>query len=129
MIEVRPFEAAHLADFEPGATERAALGDTDLASAAAANRWAEHAASVIEDGCTLAIIAIAWRDAEAEISFLLSDAIRARPVMMTRAAMRVIAEMHGKGIERIYAEARPGSPQRFLVFLGFRVEGEKFVHV
>ena len=118
-MRLEPFEFSHLSGFEPGETEKEAIGHRDLADVAAVNRWEEIAYSIREGGNTLGFVAIIEAGGGAAVSFLLSDHIRRRPVAFTRAVRRGIEALEDQGVQCIGAEARTEVGREFLTRLGF----------
>ena len=118
-MKLEPFEFRHLSGFEPGELEKEAIGDQDLADAAAVNRWEEIAYSIRERGNTLGFVAIIEAGGGATVSFLLSDDIRRRPVAFVRAVCRGIEALEDLGVQRIGAEGRTDAGREFLARLGF----------
>ena len=118
-MRLEPFEFRHLSGFEPGETEKEAIGDRALADLAAVNRWEDIAYSIREGGNTLGFVAIIEAGGSAAVSFLLSDDIRRRPVAFVRAVRRGIEALGDQGVRRIGAEARTDVGRKFLARLGF----------
>lgn len=118
-MRLEPFEFRHLSGFEPGESEKEAIGDRDLAGVAAVNRWEEIAYSIRENGNTLGFVAIVEAGGSAAVSFLLSDDIRRRPVAFVRAVRRGIEALEDQGVQRIGAEGRTVVGREFLARLGF----------
>jgi uncharacterized protein YjeT (DUF2065 family) len=117
-MQLIPFHPSHLSVFTPGQWDEAAmrLGNLDDA----AKRLSGLGVSAIEDGRTLGIGAIVGNSA----SLLLSDELRARPVILHRTVKRVMdGVMNQLGMAFIEATAHRDftAAHKWLERLGFKM--------
>ena len=119
-IRIVPFEPAHLLALDMGAHERAWLGGFDRAACAV--HWpAGPAYSAVAGGAVLGCAGLMAQGDSATAWAVLSDALRARPMALHRAASRMLAAIapHFRRI-RATAPADFAAGARWLRALGFR---------
>lgn len=106
MMQLVPFRAEHLGQFEPGERERPLMSAVDVRAVARA--WEGKAMALVE-GET--VLGIGGADAVPDgyvITLALSDALRARPMLLHRMARRVLRDTLSRpGRRRILAHVHP----------------------
>ena len=102
MIEVRPFEPAHLNSFRPDEIDRIALQKVDIDAFAAEQQGA--AITAMEDGITIGVAGITLIDGEHYGWILGSERLRRGAVFLTRSVKRALpAVMEALAIDNVKA--------------------------
>ena len=80
-MDLVPYQRGHLDTFEPGAWDVALTRDLRAIAG-----WEELAVSMRENGKTLGVVGIAKINSTAHVWLVLSEAMRRRPIALTRMA-------------------------------------------
>ena len=114
----RLFEFRDLDHFELADTQKELRG-LNLEEEARKNNWLEHAVTVLtDDDEVMGFVAMGDYEQGIYVSYVVGKKAVEHPVAMARASKRGIEFLH-ETHDRVYAEATPGTPRRFLEFLGF----------
>ena len=117
-VIARLFEFRDLDHFELADTQQE-LRELNLEEEALKNNWLENAVTVLtDDDDVMGFVAMGDYEQGIYVSYVVGRKAVENPVAMARATMRGIQFLH-ETHDRVYAEATPGTPRRFLEFLGF----------
>lgn len=116
-MELVPYERRHIGDFRPGVRDMASTAQLYCEQG-----WEGKAVSVREEERTLGIVGIAVLRGTAHVWAVLSDELRARPIMLCRMAQASLPNIAAlPGVERVEISIDPDFPaaRRWAEWLGF----------
>ncbi len=120
-LRIEPYHRDHLKTFKPGFHDRMAVSQLYCEPG-----WEGLAVSARVGERTVGIFGVAVVRGTAHVWLILSDEIRAKPVMMSRWAKRSLVHIMAlPGVERIRAEAFDPESKKWAEWLGFKQTKDK----
>jgi len=126
-VIVEPLRAEHVDRFVPGATAVGSWTPENVASLR--TDWLGKAAAVSDGERVLALFGIGLENGSGYVWLLLDDAARARPLLLTRWAIRTLAALRRQyGVRSFTAQTFDADSARWARFLGVEtMDGNEMV--